>query len=306
MKIKLTEKNGEANAFTHAGLFHADEVLATVILSRLREIRLCRVSRLPDVLPDGALVYDIGMGKYDHHQKGGNGCRENGIHYAACGLIWRDFGCEVIRKTAPELSETEVNAVWRRLDETLVSRVDAADNGETTRDEPTALAALISACNPAWDHDTKSDDAFLEAAALAEIVFSHAIRNAVSGVRADSLVRKALAAARPPVLTLERFIPWQESLFSYEKETGKRFLYAVFPAIRGGFNCQCVPEESNLFCPRESFPQAWHGLKDEALRAVCGVQDALFCHPEGFLASAQTQAGAIRLAALAMQAENPD
>lgn len=299
--IKYASSEKEANAVTHAGLFHADEVMATVILSHLHQIRLSRVFRVPDDLPESTLVYDIGRGKYDHHQKGGNGSRENGIRYASCGLIWRDFGHAVIAREAPELSQAEADAVWRSLDERLMSRIDAADNGEISREEPTALAALISSCNPAWDQDTKSDDAFLEAASLAEIVFLHALRNAISAVRAESLVHRALSEARPPILVLDRFMPWQQTLFAYEKETGKRFLFVLFPAIRGGFNCQCVPEETDLFCPRTPFPEAWRALKDEELRMAAETPDAIFCHPAGFLASAQTQAGAIRMAEQALR-----
>lgn len=299
--IELVKNYTDANAITHAGLFHADEVMATVILSHLHQIRLNRVLHVPDDLPSNALVYDIGRGKYDHHQKSGNGSRENGVSYAACGLIWRDFGHELIGREAPELSAAEADAVWRRLDERLMSKIDAADNGEISRDEPTALAALISSCNPAWDQNTRSDDAFLEAASLAEIVFSHALRNEISAVRAESLVRSALSEARPPILVLDRFMPWQQTLFAYEKETGKRFLFVVFPSIRDGFNCQCVPEESDLFCSRTLFPEAWRALKDDELRAAAETPDAIFCHPAGFLASAQTQAGAIRLAEQALQ-----
>ena len=93
MNIKLTKNINEANCITHSGTFHADEIFATLILSKiLPEIVLIRIPELVEKPNESALVYDIGAGKYDHHQLGGNGQRPNGIKYAACGLIWKEFG----------------------------------------------------------------------------------------------------------------------------------------------------------------------------------------------------------------------
>lgn len=304
MNIEIIQELHCANGVTHAGLFHADEVMATVILSYLHDISLCRVFHVPEGLSEDVIVYDIGMGRYDHHQKGGNGCRPNGINYAACGLIWRDFGHEVIKKAAPDLSGPDRGAVWKRMDDVLISRIDAADNGVISQDEPTAFTALISACNPTWDDETESDEAFAEAVSMAEIVFSHKLSNAISNVRANTMVRHALDASEPPILFLDRFMPWRGTLFAFEKERKIRFQYVIFPANRGGYNCQCVPEESNLFCPRCPFPESWRGLKDDALQKVSEVADAVFCHPAGFLASAETKAGALSLAKAAMETAN--
>ena len=105
--LRLTDSVRLADLITHDGIFHVNEVFATVILSRvfwLTTLTVCRVSKLPKKLLEGVIVYDIGFGKYGHHQWGGNGCRENGIPYTACGLIWKDFGREMLKGLcAPEL-----------------------------------------------------------------------------------------------------------------------------------------------------------------------------------------------------------
>lgn len=63
---------------THSGGFHADELLSTVILTRLfPQARLIR-SRAPEWIRPGAdrIVYDVGgqydaaAGIFDHHQRG--------------------------------------------------------------------------------------------------------------------------------------------------------------------------------------------------------------------------------------------
>ena len=105
----IVKKTIEANAITHGGLFHADETMATAILNKVfNNLILCRTFKVPEEVAAPVIVYDIGGGKYDHHQKGGNGCRENGVPYSSAGLIWRDFG-----RLIPEVSESaNPDLVW--------------------------------------------------------------------------------------------------------------------------------------------------------------------------------------------------
>ena len=79
----------EANCITHSGKFHADEVMATVILEKIMTVNLLRVSKVPKTINPDVIVFDIGGGKFDHHQENKNGERENGIPYASSGLVWR-------------------------------------------------------------------------------------------------------------------------------------------------------------------------------------------------------------------------
>ncbi|MEK1870758.1 MAG: MYG1 family protein, partial [Ensifer adhaerens] len=73
---------------THSGGFHADELLSSVILTRLfPEARLVR-SRASEWLKPGAdrIIYDVGgqydagAGLFDHHQRGAP-VREDGQPY---------------------------------------------------------------------------------------------------------------------------------------------------------------------------------------------------------------------------------
>ncbi|MCE9517420.1 MYG1 family protein [Candidatus Nomurabacteria bacterium] len=87
---------------THNGTFHADDVFATATLSLLLDgnIKVIR-TRDPKIIASADYVYDVG-GEYnlyknlfDHHQKGGAGKRENGIPYAAFGLVWKSYGAAI-------------------------------------------------------------------------------------------------------------------------------------------------------------------------------------------------------------------
>ena len=74
-------------AFTHGAKFHSDDVFATAFLRLIKpEIQVTRGFEVPADF-DG-IVYDIGRGRFDHHQEDKE-YRENGCPYAAFGLLWR-------------------------------------------------------------------------------------------------------------------------------------------------------------------------------------------------------------------------
>ena len=61
-------KKKNAKAFTHSGKFHADDVFSYALLLYLNPaITITRGNKVPKDF-DG-IVFDIGRGKYDHHQK---------------------------------------------------------------------------------------------------------------------------------------------------------------------------------------------------------------------------------------------
>ena len=49
------------------------------------------------------------------------------------------------------------------------------------------------------------------------------------------------------------------------------------------------------------FPESWAGKTGMELANITGVDDALFCHNQRFMAVAKTKEGAIKLAQLAIQ-----
>lgn len=77
-------------ALTHGGRFHADDVFSAALLKLLNpSVQIIRVFDVPENF-DG-LVFDIGWGRFDHHQKNAP-VRPNGVPYAAFGLLWKEFG----------------------------------------------------------------------------------------------------------------------------------------------------------------------------------------------------------------------
>ncbi|MDF2951227.1 MAG: hypothetical protein K0S18_810, partial [Anaerocolumna sp.] len=131
----MNDKNYNlSKAFTHSGKFHADDVFSAALLTYLNPmIQIERGLEVPEKY-DG-IVFDIGLGKFDHHQAGA-AVRENGNPYAAFGLLWKEFGTRILNDEEAE-----------KFDESFVQSLDYSDN-TGSRNE---LAELISLFNPVWD-----------------------------------------------------------------------------------------------------------------------------------------------------------
>ena len=286
---------------THSGVFHADEVLGTVILERaFGELTVARVAEVPDELPDDVIIYDIGRGEFDHHQLGGNGQRDNGVAYASAGLLWKAFGHKVVEDS------TNPDYLWDYVDETLVQGVDAADNGNmpTTSDISRiySFTKMIAGFNPEWDSKKTFDEAFLEAAEFATVVFDNVIARGNALIKAKSIVEKAIADTSGQIMVLEQPIPWKEALLESTNPVAKEILFVVYPSERGGYTWQGVPDAPGSYGQRKPVPENWCGLSSTALREITGIPTAQFCHSKGFAGAAETLGDAIRFAKKAIEA----
>lgn len=301
-KIEIIKESDKADLITHSGNFHADEVFATVVLSKLidkENITLCRISAITQ--NEKGIVYDIGYGEYDHHQPGGNGERLNGVKYAAFGLIWKAFGKEYLKS----INATNIDDVWEAIDKKLVQNLDSIDNGQlkisTQFDfEVITLSNVISMYNSNWDDENENqDEQFLKALDLANNIFERIVKNAISKMNAKEKIEMSIKKSKNHILVLDEFMPWKE--FLLESENGKDILFAVFPSNRGGYNVYAVPKELGSFESRKLFPESWAGLKDEDLQKVSGVETATFCHTNRFLSVAKSKEDALKLAEIAIK-----
>lgn len=277
---------------THGGVFHADEVAVTDAIRLLfnHGFKVNRTFRVPDEIPSDTFVYDIGNGDYDHHQKGGNGTRENGIPYASFGLFWRDF-CPYS------------DFIKEQVDRNLVQGIDALDNGiQMPKGDCTvaSISKVISTFNPNWDEEENTpDNAFERAVQFMIPVISNEIRSEQAKEKARDFVTVCYEERESRIVELPRFMPWQEYLLNLDPEGN--VLYVIFPSNRGGYNIQCVPKELGSFETRKPFPEAWAGLRDTELQEVSGVKTATFCHNGRFMCAADTLEDAREMAKRAVE-----
>lgn len=297
--IKLTKTAMKANALTHDGKFHADDVLATVILSKLKKITLYRTSRIPPNLKKDVIIFDIGGGELDHHQKGGNGARENGVPYAAAGLVWKKYGMQICRNTPdPEF-------VWNLIDRDIIQGVDASDNGACPKTDYPAramsLSRIVASFKPTWDSDKDFDEAFMEAFSFVKQVFDNVFAHAVAKAKAKPRLNELIQSSKnEQILVLKQYLPWKEFIFDSENQ----IKFVVYPSNRGGYNWHGVPMFPGSFESKTKVPTSWKGLKRNELRRLTKVPTATFCHAQGFIGGAERLEDAVAMAQLAISANN--
>lgn len=98
-----------AAAFTHGGKFHADDVFSAALLLHFNpQLTIQRGNRVPEDF--AGIVFDIGRGEYDHHQKDSR-IRENQVPYAAFGLLWEALGTEIL---SPEMPRGLTRSLYSR------------------------------------------------------------------------------------------------------------------------------------------------------------------------------------------------
>ena len=247
---------------THDGSFHADEVFAVAALSLLGEPTQVVRTRDPEMLKAADLRVDVGFrddaqtGDFDHHQRGFEAGRPNGVRYASFGLVWREFGVRICG------GDAEVAAA---VDETLVQTVDANDTGqrltETIVDgvRPFSISAVIGGFNASWDETLTAEQTrarFDAAVSLAHDILAREIAAAASGRRAERIVRAAIAAAADPrVVELTVNAPWKRVLVPEAPDA----LFVIYPK-RQGFGLEAVPAASDRSRTGVTFPRpgaAW-------------------------------------------------
>jgi len=282
---------------THNGNFHADDVFSIAALKSIfASIKLIRTrdSELiarADIVVDVGGVYDADKDRFDHHQRGGAGERENGIPYSSFGLIWQKYGAEICQG-----NQDVANAV----DAGLVSKIDAIDCGHVESIyEGISLSQTIGMFNPTWQEDGDFDACFDEAVDFASRVLTRFIASANGGISAKELVAKAIEKAEDPrVVVLEKYTPWKRTVHALSEEA----LYVVYPSQTGQWRIQTVPVQLGSFEDRKPLPKQWAGLSDNDLQEVTEIDDAMFCHNGCFIAGAESFESTMKMAAIAVNA----
>ncbi|MCB5161196.1 MYG1 family protein [Marinomonas algarum] len=280
---------------THNGNFHADDVFSVAALKSLfPSIHLIRTRDLAimaeaDIVLDVGGVYDAEKGRFDHHQKGGAGARENGIPFSSFGLIWKKYGLDICEGNQD---------VAASIDKNLVSTIDAIDCGHVEGVMTgISLSQTISMFNPTWQEEADFDACFDEAVAFAARLLERFIAAASGGVNAKSIVADAIKNAQDPrVIVLEQYTPWKTTVLRLSQEA----LFIVYPSQTGQWRIQTVPVELGSFEDRKKLPEAWAGLSDEALQGVTGLNDAMFCHNGRFIAGCASFENTMKMAEMAL------
>lgn len=286
---------------THNGTFHADDLFAAATLTILLEnkgkkFEIIR-NRDADVVQGGDFVFDVGgiydpaQNRFDHHQKGGAGTRQNGIEYASFGLVWKTYGALICGS----------EEVAYYIDNKIVSPIDAIDNGiqivTAIFDEviPYNASETFSIFMPTWEEDeSKLDDVFREEVQRAARVLRRTIEVVNSDLKGRKMIIEAYENSKDKrVVELPNSFPrylYQDTLARFPEP-----LYAVyFSKNSRDWGVEAIQTAPGTFLSRKPFPPEWRGIMnhDPRLPEITGVPDIIFCHRSGYLLHVKSKEGA--------------
>ncbi|WLC64066.1 MYG1 family protein [Clostridium tagluense] len=298
--MMINEKNIKTLG-THSGKFHADDVMATAILSLLLgDIKVTR-TRNEDILRKLDFVYDISLGEFDHHQLNKE-IRENNIPYAACGLVWREFGSRIIKKFNPEFDENDIISIFDYVDKNLMQGIDATDNGIDIKSEikVTSISDIIQSFNPTWDSIASKDEAFEEATLYATEVIKRIISRQVSVIKARIIVNEAFQNRDiNEIMVLKRGCPWLQQLLKID--INNEVLFVISPGDNDAeYKIQTVKKSADTFEARRDILESIRGRSSDEINSIIKIDDAIFCHKAGFIASAKSMDSVLKIAKLSI------
>lgn len=314
---------------THGSNFHPDDVFATAtallyygvdktglgkFLHGFAEIQqkhsgeFVRVVRTLDkkvmdkatVLMDIGREYDEKRNRFDHHQEGGAGKRDEGTPYASFGLVWKKFGKKIVGNAD----------VAEFVDKRLVKQIDAMDNGINIAKSlfsdatpPLLFEDLIRLdCELVFGLDLEKeeinkvfDKTFFKLIPIAQkMIIAMALKGYAKVEAEKKLEHVYNKAVDKRVLVLDKKLPFKLTKL-------KEPLFTVYPSVRGGWAAQTVRIEEESYEARTHFPKSWAGMADEDLQKETGISDARFCHLGRWLVTADSKEGVLKLVDLALK-----
>ncbi|MEK9184718.1 MAG: MYG1 family protein, partial [Patescibacteria group bacterium] len=229
---------------------------------------------------------DLARNKFDYHQEGGAGERENGIPYASFGLVWKKVGVQLC----------DSQTITDSIDKKLVQPLDAHDNGIEIVNSlfkniyPYTIGHAIYAFG----------EAFAKAVIFAKGVLAREINTSKNDEDSRKLIVKAYEnASDKRVIIFD--VSYDEFIVNEVMQKFPEVLYMLYPRDEK-WNLKIIRKDPQKFEAKKPFPAEWAGKRDEELAKITGVTDAVFCHNKRFLAVADSKEGALKLAELALTA----
>jgi len=281
---------------THNNSFHADDIFSAAVLKLIfKHAKIIR-TRDEKYFKKGDVVFDVG-GEYDgekyfdHHQFGRAGERKDGYPYASFGLIWKKFG----------ITLCENQEVIDRIDENFVKYIDAIDSGynPSNNNFNISISEVMGLFNPNWNEISDCDKEFLKIVDVAKKIIIRKIEKEKSILLSKEIVNKAILEAKNKIIVLDNYCNWQEEAIKTDN------LIVVYPEKnKEKWMVRMIPKELNSFENRIGLKEEWRGETKEKLFEMTGIEDFLFCHANGFIASTTTKSSAIKLAELTLKENN--
>ncbi len=287
---------------THSSKFHTDDIFAVATLMlvlgednvEVIRSRDMEVIKTGDYVVDVGEIYDPNTNRFDHHQKGGAGKRENGVPYASFGLVWKHFGEKICSNID----------VAKNIDQSLVQPIDANDNGFQFLDSkiqnlyPVDVGFMTYIFSPTWkEDDVDIDSVFMQMVSYAIFLLKRIILVKTHTKEAESLVIDAYNKATDKrVIELDERYPWEKVLSNFPEP-----LYVIYKKrIDNNWSLKCVPKDFFSYETRKKLPESWAGKSGEVLEETSGIEGSVFCHNARFLAVNKTKEGILKMVEVAL------
>lgn len=253
------------------------------------------------------ICVDIGGGKYDHHQRGFDKARENGVKYASAGLIWNKYGKKLVnlimKKYFSDEKSNIVDSIFKSFDNSFIIPVDCEDNGITVE---THYFSFISSFLPLWFNNTQSDfnKKFHKVLMTTISMLEEKLISSIGKEVTREILMSRFTSNEyfyDGILEIpSQTIDWLETIIEMNSSNNNRKInFVIFPYPAGGWAAQCVPPSlSGKFEQRIPFPSEWAGQTDK-LPEISKVKDATFCHNGCFFIRAASKESVVKLCNIA-------
>ena len=256
-----------------------------VVLTRVTEIDNTKVRK-------DAIIYDIGRGKFDHHQADAK-LRESGIKYSSFGLLFEEYGKDYLKQQKIK----DIDEVYTGIVKDLVEGIDAIDNGVFPEIKASykvkTISDVIKLYNPSFKSKKTEEEQFIKAVELAKEIFIQLQDQVVGKVKAKKIVEEKLKNTNKEYLELEEYMPYEETIL--KSEYGQNIKFVMYPSNRGGYGIKTIKKSLEDKTDRQSFPESWAGLEKEELEKKSGIKDINFCHSNRFLVTCNTKEAAYQV-----------
>lgn len=280
--IKLTKQYNKANCVTHSGTFHVDDVISTIFLSKIfNKINLIRVPSMENRSANNKLVFDIGLGEFDHHQKNRNGKRENGIYYSSIGLLWKKYGKEYLKK----IKAKNIEKVYEYMDEELIQYIDATDNMQMKYLKNKTSPDFVKLCNPEWNENITEEEGFVRALKLADEFWNIYIKHALAEIEAIEIIIKKTNETDDNYAIFDKELPYRKAIDLLEN---KNIKYLIFKSKRECYDIRIIDKEIEF--KKEI---VMNDIKQA--RSLSKIRDLLYVDARGKLCCTETLDSAIKL-----------
>jgi len=302
---------------THNGRFHADEVLACALLTKIKpHIKIIRTRdreqlKVCDIVVDVGGVYDPSILRFDHHQPN---CKaifnDNNINIplSSAGMVYKHFGHVMIENFIENVMKEEINGdivcgVYNELYYKMFQEVDANDNGVSVASNESEIkynytqflhyGQLINAMNGNVSNDVEQYFNFMKAVEFADSVLNIQLKHVYNGIKIyyedlDSFVED-LKNSKDNVLVMTKIYPvWQKYLSDVTKgnihvANLPNFKFTVYPRneekTEWGFGTLQISKFKN---------QVDLLSQQELLKLLENPEDLIFVHKNLFCGSSKT------------------